>query len=582
MVDIILEEVNWRTASKAQIKRASAAARRDANALDARVLDELTGIYQGAADDIQSTILRYASDDQSLRLEVLRDLLAQINTQLDAMRPARDQLLARGMHDAAMIGASVFDAVLPEADINRIANEAVRWSRSFVANDGLALSDRLWRIDNDAKRQVGDVIHRAILQGHSADRAAEKLLAQNVAITASKALLKDDGNAYAKAMRVCRTEINRAHGEAYMMTGAEHPDFIGWRYLLSPRHPRPDICDLHAKANIYGLGPGVYPSRERCPWPAHPGTLSYTEIVFADEVSDADRRGQHTRLEWLNRQPDDVKEGVLGAKMKVGALHYGVLKENEIVTPWKVLKQRYEGRGIAVDKLEGSISSAPPVVRYEPVGTPVSSALTPRDYKQVTRHVLSVIDSIHGDGQLPGIPVVRSTSQQFLGAYEYYINGRPGDIKLSSHGTAREMTLAHEIGHFIDHQAVQRGQWASETHAAFMAWVGAVQSTTAVKLLREMLAGPGIINDGQHQYTVNRKYLRYLLDTREVWARSYAQYIATKSRDPAMIAQLRDMQQRISTAPIKYQHQWSDDDFEPVLKSMDELFVKLGWMRERR
>ncbi|KAA0220403.1 hypothetical protein EDM76_14015 [bacterium] len=87
-------------------------------------------------------------------------------------------------------------------------------------------------------------------------------------------LMTGAGSPMDNAMRVMRTEINRAHGEAYMMGGEDKPWFGGWRFLLSPSHPKPDICDLLSEQNLYGLGNGVYPDRERLPWPAHPNTLA--------------------------------------------------------------------------------------------------------------------------------------------------------------------------------------------------------------------------------------------------------------------------------------------------------------------
>ena len=69
-------------------------------------------------------------------------------------------------------------------------------------------------------------------------------------------LMTGEGNAYANALRVFRTEINLAHGEAYQAAAFEHPDVIGTQFLLTPRHPKTDICDMHARVNRYGLGPG--------------------------------------------------------------------------------------------------------------------------------------------------------------------------------------------------------------------------------------------------------------------------------------------------------------------------------------
>jgi hypothetical protein len=77
--------------------------------------------------------------------------------------------------------------------------------------------------------------------------------------------------------------------------------FAGFRLLLSPAHERADICDLFATQNLYGLGQGVYPSRALTPWPAHPATLSFVEMVFQDEITDADRLGAESPLSAIQR-----------------------------------------------------------------------------------------------------------------------------------------------------------------------------------------------------------------------------------------------------------------------------------------
>ena len=158
-----------------------------------------------------------------------------------------------------------------------------------------------------------------------------------------QALTVDPNNAYSQALRVFRTELNRAHGQAYQSGAGAHPDVVGMKYNLSPNHPRVDICDVHAHANLYGLGPGVYPVGQ-APWPAHPNTMSYLTAVFRDEVSDADRAGQQNPLAYLRDLPADRQDQILG-QAKGQALRAGVLDAADLETPWKYLKDRYEQRG---------------------------------------------------------------------------------------------------------------------------------------------------------------------------------------------------------------------------------------------
>lgn len=345
-----------RPAVKATIKRASATARRDMNDLDAQVLAQLLRIYQQAAQDIEADITAAALSGPTVRLEVLQDLLGQVNARLSALETGRNGLLTGNLDAAALLGAGVFAPV--GLDVTRIAHEAVQVVQAFTAADGLQLSDRLWRVDRGAREEITRAIESAVIQGHSASRAVEDFLGRGQPVPADlaakvntatpgglaraskAALLRDEDGAYFKAERVLRTEINRAHGLAYEAGVADTPGAIGLRFLLSPNHPRPDICDMHASVNRYGLGPGVYPLG-KSPWPAHPNTLSYQVVVFDDEVSAADRAGQEDRLVWLDKQPVEAQAAVLGGRIKQAALAAGILKESEITTPLKVLRKRW-------------------------------------------------------------------------------------------------------------------------------------------------------------------------------------------------------------------------------------------------
>lgn len=44
----------------------------------------------------------------------------------------------------------------------------------------------------------------------------------------------------------------------------------GVQVVVNPMHPKNDICDLHARANLWGLGPGCYPKAKAPQTPYHP------------------------------------------------------------------------------------------------------------------------------------------------------------------------------------------------------------------------------------------------------------------------------------------------------------------------
>jgi len=352
-------------ATKSAIRRASLKAQRTMNRFDDAVRKDLTRLYKQTIANLSQDIHLASSQQGDVSLNVLQRLLNQANKTLATLENSRDGLLASGISTAVNTGAGVFaieSAVLTNS-LTNLATDAARAARDFIAADGLQLSDRIWRVDAHAQRVVKEAIEQSVLQGHSASQAASEFLARGQAVPgdiinktkaaqASKiinkinqSLLKDKGSPLNNALRLFRTEINRAHGIAYQNTAFSHPDVVGTRFLLSPNHPKPDICDMHAKVNRYGLGAGVYP-QGKSPWPAHPNTLSYESTVWIEDITEADKKGKQTRIDWLNDQSGLAQEQVLGGRKKRDALKKGFLVESQIATPWKTLKKRYEKKGL--------------------------------------------------------------------------------------------------------------------------------------------------------------------------------------------------------------------------------------------
>ena len=60
----------------------------------------------------------------------------------------------------------------------------------------------------------------------------------------------------------------------------------------------------------------------------------------------------------------------------------------------------------------------------------------------------------------------------------------------------------------------------------------------------------------------------------ELWARAYSQYIATRSGDKYMKMEL----DRLREDKLYNGGQWSDKDFEPIAKAIDDMFTDLGWI----
>jgi hypothetical protein len=233
---------------------------------------------------------------------------------------------------------------------------STRFVQHFTAQDGLQLSDRLWIINDTNKQAIIQAINSAAIQGKSASEAAADLIANgetpskeilaklnrpstnNISNTL-KAQFFDEDAAYWQARKLFRTEINNAYGISFQNGLEGDDDVAGTRFKLSPNHPRKDICDMHASVNLFGMGKGVYPKGKN-PWPAHPNTISYLEVVFLDEITDEDRAGKEDRINWLANQDGATRIGVLGV-YKNRLLANDQLKENMINSRVIDLRKRF-------------------------------------------------------------------------------------------------------------------------------------------------------------------------------------------------------------------------------------------------
>ena len=320
--------------------RAQGIARREARA------NGVQEAYARAGDAIADWLKDHAGPDGEVTAEQLPAFEEFLLALLRGLQERWQQELAEGLAEMAAFGA-----LLVDVGAGSIAAQALEQVRSFVGADGLQLSERIWRVNQATRQTIVDTLRAAILRGASAREAARGLLGEGKGVSAEiaamvraaragslgeaalGALLTGKGAPMRNALRVTRTELNRAFTESFVGAAFDHQDVAGVKFNLSPAHPRFDICDVYAKANLHGMGPGVYP-RGAHPYPAHPETLSYLTVVFVDEITAEDRAGRQTMPDWLRGQPQDVQEGVLGIA-KANAFRNNQLRDADLLRPWR-------------------------------------------------------------------------------------------------------------------------------------------------------------------------------------------------------------------------------------------------------
>jgi hypothetical protein len=195
--------------------------------------------------------------------------------------------------------------------------------------------------------------------------------------------------------------------------------------------------------------------------------------------------------------------------------------------------------------------------------------------------VLRIIDGVHQIGPVTGdLVMVQQEAGAFQDGHQVLGRWRVKENKLFYDPTQSDIrgTLLHETGHGLDWRVFGNGKYygsdlASIGEGPLVGWFQAVRATEAFKAIEEIR----LTEDNNWIYSNNdRRFASYLNGTRELFARSYHQYIATKSGDAVTRSELGLILQRRSWSKHE---QWTRADFEPVVQALDEMFKGLGWLR---
>ena len=210
--------------------------------------------------------------------------------------------------------------------------------------------------------------------------------------------------------------------------------------------------------------------------------------------------------------------------------------------------------------------------RFAPGRKPVSAlhnlhANLSDEQRAVIAHTHAAIDKVHGvpaDAPFAEAGVV--SNPRMKGAKAKYMKGPlTGDIEMKP-GVTNEAGLLEEVGHHLDHQMGGR-DFASKGND-LKGVNEAIERSAAVKdLNRKARSAEG----RKDAVSAN---LREAAQPEEKFARAYTQYIATKSGDEKIMAQVKKDRSSPYFGKQKY---WSDEDFSPILKAFDSHLEKQQW-----
>ena len=186
--------------------------------------------------------------------------------------------------------------------------------RVATGNDLQALAEQRQAIDNINRLAKNGAPNKAL-------QAAYNKLLEAVQKGNEKAIVKavevavNEKSRYV-AERITRTEMARAWADGFIAKMKTDADIVAVKFKLSSRHPVFDICDMYAKADMYGLGAGIYPKDKLPPLPVHPHCLCRYVEVIEGEVDMQQQRDQVREAgdKWLNSLPESRRAQVLGRK----------------------------------------------------------------------------------------------------------------------------------------------------------------------------------------------------------------------------------------------------------------------------
>jgi hypothetical protein len=192
---------------------------------------------------------------------------------------------------------------------------------------------------------------------------------------------------------------------------------------------------------------------------------------------------------------------------------------------------------------------------------------------------ISAIDRVHGiAGQLLDVPLLnagavvdpdrRGADAWFRFEIEPDLSVRPLSIVVRLATPHRRLKTQHEIGHYIDLEGLPGDGFSSSVAVELADWRAAIRRSDAFQELARLTRTAS--DAGQRR-------MRAALALDEVWARSYAQFIALRSGDPRLLAEVGALRTG-AIGDVAIPLQWASDDFAPISAAITALMRRLRWM----
>lgn len=225
----------------------------------AGIRDDITKLTPGTLRHAHLTAMQTKLDARAAQMS--REVLAAAHQGIWMASGAGSQGVTRVTQH--MLGGA-FPAPAVERLFAAVNERATLAMLARTRQDGLKISDRVWRTSEAARNSIRTIVEDATVRGQSARTTAkqvEKYLQPGVGkahkdeIRRRLGISKDVSH---QAMRLARTEMNNAFHEGMVAATQHSPGYRGIYWRLSAQHVVFDVCTDMA-ADMSNGEPGFYP-----------------------------------------------------------------------------------------------------------------------------------------------------------------------------------------------------------------------------------------------------------------------------------------------------------------------------------
>ena len=265
---------------------------------------------------------------------------------------------AAGVHQARELSIQLYDGYSPDDGVKRPLEGRARAElpkalRSLTEDMGARreLTELQVRGQQQAARVKSEALRAAYLEAFEKWKDGGSMGALQRKLDVA---FREKNRFFAN--RIAQTELARAHAAQMARELLDDDLTTVVQVKLNPAHPRTDICDMHAEADLWGLGPGCYP-KEKAPQPTyHPFCWCRLKLRPSLDAANA-KRVPNGEAEYLRQIGEAKAAQVMGSRARAEEVLAGARAKtviNRRVPPEYRLRELGEPESISYQLLDSA------------------------------------------------------------------------------------------------------------------------------------------------------------------------------------------------------------------------------------